>query len=84
MVAQPHEKWGEVPCAFVTLKSGLSGTEELAKEIMESAKAHLAKFKVPKRVIFQDLPRNGAGKIQKFVLREVAKKDAAANPKSKL
>jgi len=84
VVAQPHEKWGEVPCAFVTLKSGLPGTEELAKEIMESAKAHLAKFKVPKRVIFQDLPRNGAGKIQKFVLREVAKKDAAANPKSKL
>lgn len=57
----------------------------LEQEIIESTKAHLAKFKVPKRVIFGNLPRNGAGKIQKFMLRDVAKEDAQTNqPTSKL
>ena len=83
VVSQPHEKWGEVPCAFVALKEGFSPSPALEKEIMESTKAHLAKFKVPKRVIFQALPRNGAGKVQKFQLRDIAKADVA-KPKSKL
>jgi len=84
--AQPHEKWGEVPCAFVTLtKDAGEPTAALEKDIIDSAKAHLAKFKVPKRVIFGALPRNGAGKIQKFVLRDLAKKDAESQkPKSRL
>jgi len=77
VVAQPHPKWQEVPCAFVTLKEGYKEGPEMEKEIIESCKAHLAKFKVPKRVLFAALPRNGAGKIQKFQLRDIAKKDAA-------
>jgi fatty-acyl-CoA synthase len=86
VVAQPHPKWQEVPCAFVSLAEGHTASPALEKDIMDSTKAHLAKFKVPKRVIFQAaLPRNGAGKIQKFELRDIAKADAAANqPKSKL
>merc|ERR1712151_497393 len=86
VVAQPHPKWQEVPCAFVNLKQGHTGSPELENAIIEEAKQHLAKFKVPKRVLFQALPRNGAGKIQKFELREIAKKDAEANntPQSKL
>jgi len=87
VVAQPHEKWGEVPCAFVTLKvdTAASPSVVLENEIIETAKANLAKFKVPKRIIFANLPRNGAGKIQKFMLRDMAKEDAArAAPSSKL
>jgi fatty-acyl-CoA synthase len=56
----------------------------LEQEIIETTKAHLAKFKVPKRMIFGPLPRNGAGKIQKFMLRDMSKEDAAKQPKSKL
>lgn len=85
--AQPHDKWQEVPCAFVALKADAAGKEgdALEQEIIESTKAHLAKFKVPKRVIFGALPRNGAGKIQKFLLRDIAKEDyAKKSPKSKL
>jgi fatty-acyl-CoA synthase len=86
VVSQPHEKWGEVPCAFVFLKADANATAgpDLEQEIIETTKAHLAKFKVPKRVIFGPLPRNGAGKIQKFQLRDIAKEDAAKQPKSKL
>lgn len=85
VVAQPHPKWQEVPCAFVHLKEGNSGSPELEKAIIEEAARHLAKFKVPKRVFFQALPRNGAGKIQKFELRNIAKQAAEANaPQSKL
>lgn len=76
VVSQPHEKWGEVPCAFVALKAGNTANATLEKEIIESTKAHLAKFKIPKRVIFQALPRNGAGKVQKFTLRDIAKLDS--------
>merc|ERR1712070_743287 len=69
VVSQPHEKWGEVPCAFVALKEGAPpASDALEKEIIEATKQHLARFKVPKRVIFSALPRNGAGKIQKFQL----------------
>lgn len=87
VVAQPHEKWGEVPCAFVALRvdSSAKPGAALEQEIIESTKAHLAKFKVPRRVIFGNLPRNGAGKIQKFMLRDVATEDAKTNePTSKL
>merc|ERR1712066_826750 len=85
VVAQPHPKWQEVPCAFVHLREGNSGSSQLEKAIIEEAAKHLAKFKVPKRVLFQALPRNGAGKIQKFELRKIAKYDAEANtPQSTL
>ena len=70
VVAGPDEKWGEVPVAFVMLKAGKDATEAA---IMEHARAHLARFKAPKRVVFGELPKNATGKIQKFVLRERAK-----------
>ncbi len=69
-VARPDPKWGETPCAFVELKPGASMTEQ---EMIEHCRAHLARFKVPKTVIFCELPKTSTGKIQKFVLRQLAK-----------
>ena len=70
VVAQPDEKWGESPCAFVELKEGGSATEQ---EIIEFCRSRMARFKVPKTVVFGVLPKTSTGKIQKFVLREQAK-----------
>lgn len=70
VVAKPDDHWGETPCAFVTLKAGQSVTEE---EIIAFCRDSMAKFKVPKTVVFDDLPKTSTGKIQKFVLRERAK-----------
>lgn len=67
VVAKPHEKWGESPCAFVKLKPGKTATE---KEIIDHCRNQLASFKAPKSVIFGELPKTSTGKIQKFVLRE--------------
>ena len=74
VVAQPDEKWGETPCAFVELKPGASTTEA---ELIEHCRKHLARFKAPKRVEFGELPKTSTGKIQKFVLREKAKSASA-------
>lgn len=71
VVARPDEKWGETPCAFVTLKPDASGVSEA--DIIEFCRQHLAKFKVPKTVVFSELPKTSTGKIQKFVLRDQAK-----------
>jgi len=70
VVARPDEKWGEHPCAFIELKAGMVATES---EIMAYARQHLAHFKVPRTVVFGDLPKTSTGKIQKFVLRDRAK-----------
>ena len=70
VVAQPDPKWGETPCAFVELKPGAATTED---EIVAHCREHLARFKVPKRVIFGELPKTSTGKIQKFVLRQKVK-----------
>src|SRR5699024_8246633 len=70
VVAQPDERWGETPCAFVTLKAGQEQVSE--EEIIRFCREHLAGFKVPKSVIFRDLPKTSTGKVQKFVLREWA------------
>ncbi len=70
VVARPDDKWGEVPCAFVELKPGQEATEE---ELIAFCRQRLAGFKTPKKVVFQELPKTSTGKIQKFVLREVAK-----------
>jgi fatty-acyl-CoA synthase len=67
VIAVPHDKWGEVPKAFVTLKPGEHASEA---EILEHCRARLAKFKVPQSIAFGDLPKTSTGKIQKFVLRE--------------
>ena len=67
MVAKPDEKWGETPCAFVELKDGRNPSEA---DIIAFCREHLAGFKCPKTVIFQELPKTSTGKIQKFVLRD--------------
>jgi fatty-acyl-CoA synthase len=69
VVPIPHEKWGERPGAYVTLKDGREATEE---ELREHVRAQLPGFKVPDRFEFRDLPKTATGKIQKFVLREEA------------
>ncbi|MDR3539020.1 MAG: acyl-CoA synthetase, partial [Acetobacteraceae bacterium] len=74
VVAQPDEKWGETPCAFVELKFGASVT---AEELQAFCREHLARFKVPKTFIFRELPKTSTGKIQKFALREIAKSASA-------
>ncbi|MCK5273802.1 MAG: acyl-CoA synthetase, partial [Alphaproteobacteria bacterium] len=72
VVAKPDEKWGETPCAFVTLKPESDGGVT-AEEIMEFCREHMARFKCPRTVVFGPLPKTSTGKIQKFVLREQAK-----------
>jgi fatty-acyl-CoA synthase len=69
VVAKPDPKWGETPCAFIELKAG---AQVSAEEIIAHCKAHLAGFKVPKAVVFGELPKTSTGKIQKFELRKVA------------
>ncbi len=70
VVAKPDEKWGEHPCAFVSLKPGEQMT---AEEVINYCKENLARFKVPKTIVFQELEKTSTGKIQKFRLREIAK-----------
>lgn len=70
VVAQPDEKWGEVPCAFVEAKPNADSVDESA--LIEFARANMAHFKCPRRVIFMELPKTATGKIQKFKLRELA------------
>jgi fatty-acyl-CoA synthase len=70
VVARPDDKWGETPCAFVELRPGASVTDE---EMIEFCRGRLARFKVPRHVVFIELPKTSTGKVQKFVLREMAK-----------
>ncbi|MDC6474931.1 acyl-CoA synthetase [Candidatus Pelagibacter ubique] len=70
VVAKPDEKWGETPCAFVELIKDKPTTE---KEIIDFCRETLAGFKLPKSVIFCDLPKTSTGKIQKFELRKKVK-----------
>ncbi|MEQ5834151.1 acyl-CoA synthetase [Marinobacter sp. NFXS9] len=71
VVARPDEKWGETPCAFVTLKPDAGEVTE--EEIIRFCRERLAHYKAPKTVVFQELPKTSTGKIQKFVLRDTAK-----------
>jgi len=71
VVARPDEKWGETPCAFVTLKSGAEPVT--AEEIIAYCRTRLAGFKVPKAVVFGPLTKTSTGKIQKNLLRERAR-----------
>ena len=70
VVARPDEKWGETPCAFVKLKPNSNATVD---DVIEFCRANMASFKVPKHIIFGELPKTSTGKIQKFVLRTQAK-----------
>ena len=77
VVAKPDPRWGETPCAFVELKAGAQTT---AAEIVAHCKKHLAGFKVPRAVVFGELPKTSTGKIQKFELRKQAGSASAIDP----
>jgi fatty-acyl-CoA synthase len=74
VVARPDSRWGETPCAFVELKPGAEVTEEA---LVEFCRTRLARFKVPRAVVFGELPKTSTGKIQKFLLRERSKSTQA-------
>jgi fatty-acyl-CoA synthase len=70
VVAKADDKWGETPCAFIELKPGAHATTD---ELVQWCKTHLAGYKVPRTVVFAEIPKTSTGKIQKFKLREMAK-----------
>ncbi len=70
VVARPHHRWGEAPCAFIELRAGMAADEAT---IIAFCRQHLAGFKTPKSVRFQELPKTATGKVQKFILRAAAK-----------
>jgi fatty-acyl-CoA synthase len=72
VVARSHEKWGETPCAFVTLKDGAGNTS--AEDIIDFCRDNMAHYKIPKTVVFGALPKTSTGKVQKFKLRERVEK----------
>ena len=69
VVARSDPKWGETPCAFVALRPGV---EASAEEIVDHCRANLARFKIPRHVVFGELPKTSTGKVQKFLLRQRA------------
>ena len=71
VVAAPDEKWGEVPVAFVTLKEGARASDD---ELIDHVRGRLARFKLPKRVVFGPLPKTSTGKVQKKTLRDQLRK----------
>ncbi len=70
VVAKPDDKWGETPCAFVELKPGVTASVD---DILDWCRQGLARYKVPRHVVFTQVPKTSTGKIQKFKLREMAK-----------
>jgi fatty-acyl-CoA synthase len=66
VVAMPHEKWGETPCAFIELADGHEASDE---ELRDWCREHLASYKIPSAFVFAAIPRTSTGKIQKFALR---------------
>ncbi|MBW3097865.1 acyl-CoA synthetase [Pseudohoeflea coraliihabitans] len=70
VVARPDEKWGETPCAFVELKPGAALS---ADEVIAHCRSLLARFKCPRTVVFQAVPKTSTGKIQKYILRQQAR-----------
>jgi fatty-acyl-CoA synthase len=71
VVAKPDDKWGETPCAFIELKPGMTAT---ADELIAWCRKNLAGFKCPRYVVFAEIPKTSTGKLQKFKLREMAKR----------
>ncbi len=78
VVAAPHDKWGEVPVAFIEIYEGSTLQRD---HVLEHCKQHLAGFKVPKYIIFAEVPKTSTGKVQKFELRQAAKSLAHETPK---
>ena len=70
VVARPDQKWGETPCAFITLRDNTDDINE--QDIIEFCRDNMAHFKAPKTVVFGALPKTSTGKIQKFILRQHA------------
>ena len=70
VVAKQDDKWGETPCAFVTLKPGADSVSD--DDLMEWCRERMAHFKTPKTIVFGELPKTSTGKIQKFTLRDRA------------
>jgi len=70
VVAMPDQKWGETPCAFVTLHDNTHDVNE--QQIVDFCRDQMAHFKAPRKVVFTDLPKTSTGKIQKFALRQQA------------
>lgn len=70
VVARPDDKWGETPVAFVELREGATATVE---ELLAHCRMHLAHYKCPRHLVFEEIPKTSTGKIQKFRLREMAK-----------
>jgi fatty-acyl-CoA synthase len=71
VVARPDAKWGETPCAFVTLRPDSGPVTP--EDIIAFCRANMAHYKVPKTIVFGPLPKTSTGKIQKFVLRDKAR-----------
>ena len=74
VVAKPDEKWGETPCAFVTLKPDAG--QLASQDVIDFCRANMAGYKIPRAIVFGELPKTSTGKIQKFVLRERARADS--------
>ena len=72
VVGKKDKKWGEVPCAFITVKKNSSITEQ---EVIDFCRSNMAKFKIPKKIIFGDIKKTSTGKIQKFLLRKKANQE---------
>ena len=70
MVAKPDERWGEVPCAFIELKPNAAAD---AADLRQFCRGQMAGYKVPKVIVFGPIPKTATGKIQKFMLREIAR-----------
>jgi fatty-acyl-CoA synthase len=70
VVAKPDDKWGETPCAFVELKPGMSAS---ADELIAWCRKNLAPYKIPRTIVFAEIPKTSTGKLQKFKLREKVK-----------
>jgi fatty-acyl-CoA synthase len=70
VVGKAHEKWGETPVAFVELKPGMTASNE---EMLAHCRTGLAAYKCPSLIVFTEVPKTSTGKIQKFMLREMAK-----------
>lgn len=73
VIAKPDAQWGEVPCAFIEVKPGIQVD---AAEIVQHCRNYIAGFKIPKMVVFGELPKTSTGKIQKFSLRQSLEHDA--------
>ena len=82
VVARPDERWGETPCAFVALKPDAQAVS--AEALIDHCRARMARFKVPRTIVFGDLPKTATGKIMKFELRERALAVSSEAPKEEV